>query len=265
MNKVAVITGGSSGIGKALTERFAAGGYTVYELSRNGRDSENVVHLKVDISDQTQVSDAFEIIKSKSGVIDILINNAGFGISGAVEFTGFEEAKKQFDVNFFGTFSCIKAAIPVMRERGSGRIINVSSAAAVFPIPFQSFYSASKAAINSLTFALANELRIFGMSVCAIMPGDVKTGFTDVRQKNFTGDSAYKKAISCAVETMENDERNGMTPADIAEKIFQIAHKKNIKPLYTAGISYKMLVILQKILPGRLVNYIVGKIYMKQF
>lgn len=119
------------------------------------------------------------------------MNNAGFGISGAVEFTELAEAKKQFDVNFFGCFICSKNVIKYMRLQGGGRIVNLSSLAAPLAIPFQAFYSASKAAVNSLTLALANEVRPFNIKVCAVMPGDVKTGLPRQERKippvtNFT-------------------------------------------------------------------------------
>ena len=110
--------------------------------------------------------------------IDVLINNAGFGISGAVEFTGTEEAQRQLDVNFFGMVRMNRQVLPVMRKQGYGRIVNLSSVAGAIPIPFQTYYSASKAAINSYTMALANEVKPFGIQVCCVQPGDIRTGFT---------------------------------------------------------------------------------------
>ena len=146
MNKIAVITGGSSGIGKATALELKKRGLTVYELSRR---------------------DAIDRVISEQGRIDILINNAGFGISGAVEFTQTEEAMRLFDVNFFGMVRMTEKVIPYMRENGGGRIVNISSVAAVVPIPFQTYYSASKAAISSYSMALANEVGRFGIRVSA--------------------------------------------------------------------------------------------------
>ena len=117
-----------------------------------------------------------------------MINNAGFGISGAIEFTPIEQAKRQLDVNFFGMVNMNHAVIPVMRKQGFGRIVNLSSVAGAIAIPFQAFYSASKAAINSYTMALANEIKPFGVTVCCVQPGDIQTGFTAARQKIVIGD-----------------------------------------------------------------------------
>lgn len=267
MKRTAVITGGSSGIGKELVDLFAANGYAVYNLSRRPGDHQElggVIHIPTDITDIDQVKHAFAQIGEEVGRVDILINNAGFGISGAVEFTESEDAKRLFDVNFFGSFNCIKEAVKLMHKNKGGRIINVSSAAAVFPIPFQAFYSASKAAINSLSLAVANELKDFGISVCAVMPGDVRTGFTSARNKSTCGDDIYGGRIELAVSIMENDERNGLLPELIASDILRIAQKKHIKPLYTLGGKYKLFAVLQKLLPCGFVNNVIRLLYSKQ-
>lgn len=259
-NKTAVITGGSSGIGKAAAIMLSDKNYTVFELSRKGESFGKINHITADVTDESAVTRAFEQIIEKTGRIDLLINNAGFGISGAVEFTELESAKKEFDVNFFGTFSCCKAAIPYLRKT-KGTIINVSSVAAVFSIPFQSFYSASKSAINSLTLSLANELRTFGIKVCAVMPGDTKTGFTAARQKSDEKNDLYKDTIRSAVTSMEKDELRGMPPESVARLIVKTALKKHPAPIYTAGFKYKLFRLLDRLLPMRLKNYIVGKMY----
>lgn len=267
MRKTVVITGGSSGIGRQLVSLFASEGYLVYNLSRrnvNSNDHNNVTHIPTDITDAGQVRQAFDRIRDEAGRIDLLINNAGLGISGAIEFTGYEAAKGLFDVNFFGAFNCIRQAVSLMRENGGGRIFNVSSAAAVFPIPFQAFYSASKAAINSLSMALANELKNFGISVCAVMPGDVRTGFTEARQKSTKGDDVYGGRIESAVSVMEEDEKNGLLPEKVASDILRIARKRRIKPLYTIGGKYKLFAVIQKVLPCGFVNSAIRSLYIKR-
>jgi len=183
MRRVAVITGGSSGIGLAAATLFARSGYTVYELSRSGKGEGGVHHLYADMRDGESVKAAFDQIVEAEGGIDLLINNAGFGITGAVELTDIDDVRRMFDVDFYGVIRCIQCCVPHMRSSGGGRIINISSLAAIMPIPFQSIYSCAKSAINALTFTLANELRPFGISVCALMPGDVRTGFTSAREK----------------------------------------------------------------------------------
>lgn len=262
--KIAVITGGSSGIGLAAAELFAQKGFLVYALSRRGgQNAERLRHLVCDVTDERQVEAVFGEIFARHGQIDVLVNNAGFGISGAVEQTSGSQAKKQLDVNFFGCFHCCKAAIPLMRKAGHGTIINISSMAAVLSIPFQAFYSASKSAVNALTLALANEVRPFGITVCALMPGDVKTGFTAMREKETDRSGIYGDTLKSSIETMEHDEQNGMTPQQLAQAIWRLSQKKHPRILSACGAQYRLFNTLQKALPTSLVNRIVGGIYAK--
>ena len=259
--KTAIITGASSGIGLETAKLFAQNGYKVYALSRRGGTDENIVHVKCDVTDEALVKSTFAKIFEAEGRIDVLVNNAGFGISGAIEFTDLAQAKKQFDVNFFGCFICCKSVIEYMRQNSGGRIINISSMAAPLAIAFQAFYSASKAAVNSLTLSLANEVKPFGITVCALMPGDVKTGFTAVREKETAGEDVYGSTIEKSIATMEHDEQNGMSATDIAKAVLKLAQKKNPKPLSTTGAQYKLIAALAKIVPTGLANKLVGKIY----
>ena len=259
MRPVAVITGGSSGIGLAAATLFAKNGYTVYELSRKGKGEGGAHHLYADMCDINSIKAAVDEIAKTEGGIDLLINNAGFGISGAAELTDVQDVHRMFDVDFYGVLRCIQCCVPYMRSSGGGRIINISSVAAIMPIPFQSFYSCVKNAINSLTFVLANELRPFGIAVCALMPGDVRTGFTNAREKR--GGELYGGAIERAVSAMEKDERNGMEPSYIADCLLKIAGKKKVSPLYTAGAKYKLFVFLRRLLPNGFVNSVLGKMY----
>ena len=261
MKQVVVITGASSGIGLCTGSLFADKGYIVYSLSRSCPPDNRLFHIPTDVYLESSVENAISEIIRCEGKIDILINNAGFGISGAAETTLLEDAKKQFDINFFGMFLCIKHVLAHMRAAGSGRIINVSSVAAVLPVPYQSFYSSAKGAVNAFSLSLANEVKPFGVSVTAIMPGDIKTGFTNARKKNDNIHEAYKEREERAVSRMEKDEQNGMEPSAVAECIYKTALKKHPKPLYTVGFQYKALVTLAKILPTSIVNKIEGKMY----
>ena len=261
MSKIAVVTGGTSGIGKETALYLAKNGCTVYELSRRAEGVAGLHHISADVTDETSVRRAVEQIVQEAGRIDILVNNAGFGISGAVEFTDTEEAKRQFDVNFFGMVRMNRAVIAVMRKQGGGRIMNLSSVAAPVPIPFQTYYAASKAAINSYTMALANELRPFGITVSAVMPGDIHTGFTAARHKVGQGDEIYGGRISRSVKRMEHDEQTGMDPAKAGAFVGRVALKTGHKPLYTIGFAYQCAVFLTKILPARVLNWLIGKIY----
>ncbi len=260
---VAVITGGSSGIGRCTAETLKNKGVTVYEFSRRDIRTEGITHITADVTDEEAVIGAVNKVVGKEGKIDILVNCTGFGISGAVEFTELSDAKAQFDVNFFGTVNVTKAVLGHMRKNGGGRIVNISSVAAVAHIPFQTYYSATKAAIESYTQALANEVKPYNITVTAIQPGDISTGFTDARSKSFAGDDIYEGRISRSVAGMERDERKGMPPETAGEYIAKIALRKNVKPLYSIGASYKALSTLCKIFPCRIRNSIVGMLYAR--
>ena len=261
MSKVAIVTGGTSGIGRATALALRDAGYTVYELSRRAEGVEGLHHIAADVTDEQAVDAAVAQVMAAEGHIDVLVNNAGFGISGAVEFTETAEAKKLFDVNFFGMVNMNRAVVPLMRQAGRGRIVNLSSVAAAVPIPFQTYYSATKAAVNAYTMALSNELRPFGVTVCAVMPGDIHTGFTAARHKVGQGDEIYAGRISRSVKRMEHDEQTGMDPAKAGAFVGKVALKTSHKPLYTIGFAYKAAVLLTKILPARALNWLIGKIY----
>lgn len=261
MPRIVLITGATSGIGLAMAKLFSEKGDRVYCAARREAPlPSGCVFIPADVTDEAEVALAVSRVIGECGRIDVLVNNAGFGISGAAEFTRLEDAKRQLDVNFFGTVNMTKAVLPRMREKGGGMILNTSSVAAVTPIPFQAFYSASKAAINSYTMALANEVRPFGIRVAALMPGDVKTGFTDARAKSEAGSDVYL-SLKKSVSTMEKDERSGMEPILLAKRAYAISIKKRPKPLYSCGFAYKLVCVLAKALPNRFVNFVLGKLY----
>lgn len=263
MNKVIIVTGASSGIGKETAFVLAEMGHRVYDFSRRDFADEKIEHIKVDVTNEENVIAATKEVYEKEGRIDIVINCAGYGISGAVEFTETSDAKRQFDVNFFGTVNVNKAVIPYMRKQKCGRIVNISSVAAVAHIPFQTYYSASKAALESYTNALANEVRAFNISVTAIAPGDICTDFTTARQKSFDGDDVYEGRILRSVTGMEKDEKNGMSPRKAAEYIAKVSIKKKVKPVYAIGAQYKLLSVLCKVFPCSIRNRIVGMLYAR--
>lgn len=262
-NKIAIVTGGSSGIGLCTALALRDAGCTVYEFSRRDFVCGGIRHMRVDVTDEAAVKRAVTAVAAEQKQIDIVINCAGYGISGAVEFTALADAKQQFSVNFFGMVNVNKAVLPVMRQQGGGRIVNISSVAAVAHIPFQTYYSATKAAIESYTCALANEVRPFGISVTAAQPGDIRTGFTAARKKSTAGDDVYSGRISRSVAGMEHDEQAGMSPQFAGRYIAKIALKKFVKPIYTVGFGYKCLSILCKLLPCGLRNRIVGLLYAR--
>ena len=263
MSKVCVITGGTSGIGKCTAQAMLEKGYTVYELSRRAQGIEGLHHIVADVTDEQTLAAAINEILQREDHIDVVINNAGFGISGAVEFTKTEDAQHQLDVNFFGMVRMNRQVLPIMRKQGYGRIVNLSSVAGALAIPFQTSYSASKAASNSYTMALANEVKPFGIQVCCVQPGDIRTGFTAAREKNQMGDDIYGGRIARSVAGMERDEQTGMAPEKAGAFIAHVATRKGSKPVNTIGLQYQFFCFLAKVLPAKALNYLVGLIYAK--
>ena len=262
MAKTLIITGGSSGIGKAAAELFASDGYKVYELSRHGESNGTITHIDCDVTVADDCRRAVKSVADAEGQINVLISNAGMGISGAVEFTEETDWKRQMDVNFNGAVNITQAVLPYMRQqpKGTARIIFTSSMASVFSIPFQAFYSASKFAINGFAMALKNEVRPFGIKVCCLLPGDVKTGFTAARKESYAGMEEYPR-MKKAVEQMARDEQNGQQPQQLARKLLSLANSSCPYAFSTVGLQYKAFRILNRLLPTSLVYRIVGMMY----
>jgi len=258
--KTLVISGGSSGIGLATASLFAERGWRVFELSRHGVDHDGITHVNCDVCDSESTQHAVATVLTMTDRIDVVISNAGYGISGSVEFTNITDAEHQMDVNFMGAVRFTQAVLPALRKQRGGRLIYTSSVAAALPVPYQAFYSASKAAINALALAIANEVREFGITVSVMMPGDVSTGFTDARRKSTAGEDVYTGARK-AITTMEHDERAGMNPRQMAELFFHIATCPNPRPQYVGGFSYRVLCLLERLLPKRLSNWIEYQVY----
>lgn len=288
--KVAVITGASSGIGKATAEYLAKRGFKVFGLARREIKSDYINGVLCDVTDGARVSRVLSDIFAENGRIDCFINNAGMGISGAVEQITQAESDKLYNLNFRAVAECSRLVLPYLKQ-SKGVLINISSIAAIIPIPFQTAYSASKAAINSFTQALRLEVKPFGVRVAAIMPGDTKTGFTDARKKignETVNESAnqisdkigdkntenrktvdigcnncddYSARLNRSVEKMEKDERGGKSPESVAKVVYKTINKKNPPALKAVGFSYKLVAFLSKILPNRFMLYIVSKLY----
>jgi len=273
-NQVILITGASSGIGKATAEFFMKKGYHVYGTSRNAEASENHTYsdalsggfidmIPLDVTSDDSVKNAIDIVLAKEGRIDILISNAGIGIAGSVEDTTMDEAKKQFEVNFFGSLRVIRAVLPSMRKQGHGKIIVLSSVAGKISIPYQGHYSASKFALEGITEALRHEVAPFNIKVCLVEPGDTKTGFTGNRiySENAGENSPYYESFKKSIARMEQDEQNGASPETVARTIYRMAIRKN-PPVRTAvGFQYKLILFLQKILPAKIQEIAVRMLY----
>ncbi len=237
-------------------------GFKVYAVARKPVSITGAEFISADVTDERAVRVAIDEVVSLEGRLDLLVNNAGYGISGAIEFTDTAKAKNQFDVNFFGAMNCAKAAIPHLRKTG-GMIINMGSIAAVFAVPFQAMYSASKWALSAFTLALRNELKPFGIRVCTVYPGDIATGFSDMRQRDEGGSDVYGDVIKNSIDRMEKDELNGHPPEKIGRSVARLSGKKSVRPVYVVGVKYKIFAYLNKIMPTALVYKVVRLMYAK--
>lgn len=260
--KVAIVTGGSGGIGRCTALSLAKAGCRVFEFSRHEKPTQGLEHITADVTDEAAVKAAVEEVIRLAGRVDILVCNAGFGISGAAEFTSSDDAHAQLELNLYGMDNTVRAVLPHMRAQGGGRIVCMSSIAGILPIPFQLWYSVSKAAIDAYVLALQNEVRPFHISACAVLPGDIKSGFTAARRKTETS-GAYGERVARSVAKMEHDEETGMSPEKAGEYVAKVALMKSSAPLKALGLPYKAAAAAAKLLPRRLSNYIVGLMYAR--
>ena len=244
MNKIIVITGGTSGIGLELKKLFEANGDKVITISRREAEGE---HHAVDVANEKKVTTVMAKIAKKYGHIDMLINSAGFGISGITEITPTDNWKSVTDVNFNGTMYATRAALKYM-GKGS-RVVNISSAMALFPVPFRSYYAAAKSAVLTMSFALRMELEPLGIDVVAICPGDIRTSFTANRIKNYDSDPRYGNRLYNATEKCDARESKRMSADVCGKKIYKIISKKHTRPYYIIGAKYKALHFLTRFTP----------------
>jgi NAD(P)-dependent dehydrogenase (short-subunit alcohol dehydrogenase family) len=265
MKQVVFITGISSGFGKRIAAMLFLKGYIVYGTSRKDTDAENgVTVLKADVLDAASIKLAIEKVIEKEGHIDILINNAGMGISGAIEDFSLEDIKLQMGTNVMGVVNTIQAVLPSMREKQKGLIINISSIGGLMGLPFQGFYSASKYAVEGLSEALRMELKQFNIKVVVIEPGDFSTNFTANRKfvASATTISPYKEQFIKTITVIEKDENGGLRPVFLARKICKIVEKKNPCHRYVIStLEQKFAVLLKAILPDALFFKILASHY----
>ena len=264
---IIIITGASKGIGFEIARQLVAKGHTVYSLSRSAPPDTAIRHIKCDIACEQSVKQAFAEFSEKENRLDILINNAGIGISGPVEHTTAQDIHDIYGVNFFGAVWCTQSAISIMRAQENQtrpKILFISSLASVFAIPFQSFYSTTKSGLTILGQALRLEVKPLGIDISTLLLGDINTGFTASQNKSKTQDAAYAGRVERCLETMARDESNGTSPDKCARVIIKILGAKRLKASYVVGkVQYKMFYFLNKILPQRFILALVNMIYGK--
>ncbi len=255
MPKIVLITGGSSGIGKAIGEYLSERGYQVFGTSRNPEKITNssIPLLKMDVNDTISVESVISEIINKTEKIDVVINNAGVGITGPIEETPESEIKKAFDTNFHGPINVIKAVLPQMRKQGFGHILNITSIAGYMGLPYRGIYSASKAALEITIEAMRMETLQFGVKMTNIAPGDFATNIAAGRyHAPILENSPYKEDYGSTLETMNEHVDNGGNPLEMAKVVHKIIETENPRIHYKVGSSLqKFSIVLKRILPDR--------------
>lgn len=265
MSKVVLITGGSSGIGKSIGEFLHQKGFIVYGTSRNPEKVLNSIFplVALDVRDVESIHLAVAQIIQSTGRLDVVINNAGVGITGPLEEIPMEEIKNNFDTNFFGPIALMKAVLPQMRQQKSGLIVNITSIAGYMGLPYRSVYSASKGALELITEALRMEVKSFGIQITNVAPGDFATNIAAGRfHAPIIQGSDYERAYGSILKTMDEHVDSGSNPNEIAEAVFQIIQDKNPRIHYKVGaFMQKFSIVLKRILPDTVYEKMLMKHY----
>lgn len=265
MAGIVLITGGSSGIGKAVGEFLLQKGFTVYGTSRTPNKVLNTKFplLAMDVRNQESIAHAVSEILRISGRIDVLINNAGVGITGPLEEIPAAEIRNNFDTNFFGPIEVMRAVLPQMRQQKNGLIINITSIAGYMGLPYRSVYSASKGALELITEALRMETKSFGIRITNIAPGDFATNIAAGRfHAPLNPASAYAKPYRDTLEMMNSHVNTGSDPQQMADAIFSIIQNADPNIHYKVGaFMQKFSIVLKRILPDRIYEKMLMKHY----
>nr|WP_297306353.1 SDR family oxidoreductase [uncultured Flavobacterium sp.] len=265
MKKVVLITGGSSGIGRKVGEYLQDKGFIVYGTSRN---PENVKDSKIklvalDVREKQSIVSAIETVIANEKRLDVVINNAGVGITGPLEEIPTEEIRNNFETNVFGPIEVMKAALPQMRVQKSGLIINVTSIAGYMGLPFRSVYSSSKAALEIITEAIRMEVKGFGIQITNVAPGDFAT---DIASRRFHApvieNSPYEKVYNQQLQTINEHVNDGNDPIEMAEAIYKIINTQEPNVHYKVGaFMQKFSIVLKRILPDKMYEKMLMKHY----
>ncbi|MGA1227258.1 MAG: SDR family oxidoreductase [Tamlana sp.] len=265
MSKVVLITGGSSGLGKSIGEFLIKKGFVVYGTSRNPqhyKDSKFPI-IALEVKKTETIKQAISEIISKENRLDVLINNAGAGITGPIEEIPESEIKNNFDTNFFGPINVIKAVLPQMRKQQSGLIVNITSIAGYMGLPYRGVYSASKGALELLAEALRMELKDFNIKMTNVAPGDFATNIASGRyHAPLLNESPYKKPYGNTLNLMNTHVDNGSNPNIMAKAVYKIINNPNPKGHYKVGaFMQKFSIVLKRILPDKVYEKLLIKHY----
>lgn len=263
------LTGGSSGIGLATAELFAKNGYTVFSSSRNPAAESRcfpsggeIRPVALDIRCPQSICQCSESVLAQAD-IGIVIHCAGIGIACAGEEYPSDAVENLMKTNYNGVLLVNSYFLPHLRRRGGGLCVIIGSAAGIFPIPFQSHYCASKAALDLYSAALRMELCDYRVQVSLIMPGDTNTGFTKARKYEINDTSPYYNACLHAVKKMEKDEINGRPAISVAQSILKLSERKKPPARIVVGFEYKLLSLLRRFVPDSFIEFILRSMYMR--
>jgi NAD(P)-dependent dehydrogenase (short-subunit alcohol dehydrogenase family) len=255
-NRVVLITGASSGFGRETARSLLSHGFKVYGTSRNPSSKPQepgVGMLALDVDSDDSVQTGVKELLDETGRVDVLVNNAGYVLTGGAEETSIAEAKAQFETDFFGPVRVTKAVLPTMRKQGSGQIINLSSLAAVLPVPFESYYAAAKAALLAWSEALRHEVKSLGIKVSVIEPGFFKTNLGNTRRIAKFPIRDYDNLRLQAIAALDEDFENGADPQIVADTVLRIIKSKNPKLEYAVG-GEKRYRTLKHLLPQSVIE-----------
>ncbi|WP_027052263.1 oxidoreductase [Mesorhizobium erdmanii] len=261
--KTAIVTGASSGIGRASAEALARAGFTVFGTSRKptSQSPEGASMLVCDVTDDASVASLVSAVLGKTGRIDLLVNNAGIGLLGGAEESSVSQSKALFDVNLFGVMRMTNAVLPSMRLRGEGRIVNIGSILGLVPAPYSAHYSAVKHALEGYSESLDHEVRAFNIRVSVIEPAFVRTVFD---QNGFEPDSVIKEydQARAGVDALLRDVMPKADPPEVVAKVvLTAATDRHPRRRYTAGKAARQVSILRRFAPAAMFD----KTLRKQF
>jgi len=261
---VVLVTGSSSGIGRACCDRLAGGGRRVYGASRTPGDAARWTYVAMDVTDDASVARAVDEVVRREGRIDALVHCAGISIAGSFEDTTVEEANRQFDTNFFGAVRVVRAVLPVMRRQGAGKLIVVGSIGGLMGLPYIGYYSASKFALDGLVQALRMEIRPFGIEATVVHPGDFNTAISanQILCANANSDSAYFAACQRTIDIYDTNVRQARSADVVARRIERLVSRRRLPVRSVLGTPTEVLgVWLKSVLPSRSFEYLFRKSY----
>jgi len=254
---VVLVSGASSGIGEAIARAFAEKGFEVFGTSRNPRHTEpiaGVEFVQLDVTDPESVAAAVSTVIQRAGRIDVVVNNAGFGLFGAAEESSTAQAQALFDTNFFGLVRVTREVLPYLRRQRSGRIINISSVLGFIPAPYGALYAASKHAVEGYSESLDHETREFGVRVSVVEPGYTNTSFEAAAVDADSPLDGYAPVRDHVKDVLKKSIPTGDDPAVVAQVVVNAATRRAPKVRYPAGRLARRLALLKRIAPSALLD-----------